>query len=219
MKNLALAMIFLLLSGIFVSSFALAEEISIEDISSLETNTSEIQESLNEINQQIESFKKVGFAEMWRGNGWINNKENGFLIHGYWINQDYTKTQETQIENFAFGKIKIERIGTYSIVKNNEKADSDRIEFYLLHPGTKVKPKTIDNNFKNFLGKLFLQKEAEYGKLVIWKGTLILNPGESQETYEVSLATLKNQLRPTTQAQQRRVSFWKKVQFWKKITS
>jgi len=223
MKNLTFTIILLVLLGTLATAFVLAEELTdVSQLETLETTNLEMQETASEIAEQTKDFNKVGFADIWRGNGWITNEEKGFLIYGFWAHQSYTKNRETDIKHLAFGKLKIAKVGNYKIIKENQTNLSDSIVFYVIPIGTKI---TRENAEANSVGTLSLNKDKEYADLVIWSGTLVLNSGANSGTYQLKMATIKNTIKPAVAKtfagamqdakKAKSVSFWRKIQFWR----
>jgi hypothetical protein len=227
MKSLTLAIALLLLVGTFATAFVLAEEATeVSQLESVEATTSEIQEVTSEVAEQTQNFKRVGFTDIWRGNGWATNEEKGSLIYGFWAHQAYSKNGETDVKHLTFGKLKIAKVGSYRLVKTAQTDVTDSFEFYLIPLGTKI---TKDTAGANSVGTLSLNKDKEYTNLVTWSGTLQLNSGENQGSYEVKLGTIKNTVRPVVAKaaagaiqdakQAGKVSFWKRMQFWRNRNS
>ncbi|MEM3091325.1 MAG: hypothetical protein QXU39_01560 [Candidatus Pacearchaeota archaeon] len=222
MKSSTLVLTLVLFISIFATTFVVADEITeVSQLESIEATNSEIQEVTNEVAKQTQNFRKVGFIEIWRGNGWITNEENGYLIHGFWINQAYIKNGETDIKHLTFGKLKIAKLGNYKLVKKNETNITDSVEFYLIPLGKKLNEETAG---KNPVGTLSLNKDKERNDLITWNGTLKLNLSGSQVIYDVKLGTIRKTIKPgfakadaeniRGQKQAGKISLGKKMRFW-----
>jgi len=220
MKNLSLVITLLLLTCVFASSFVLGEEvIEVSQLESIESPVSEVQEVTSEVATQTKNFNRVGFTDIWRGNGWATSEEKGSLIYGFWAHQAYSINGETDTKHLTFGKINFVKGGSYRIVKKSQTDVSDYLEFYVLPLGAKEK---ITNPEANSLGTLSLYKEKEYSNLIMWNGTLVVNSGERQGTYQVELGTVKDVVRPEVARaaagavkdakRTAKVSFWKRMQ-------
>jgi len=155
---------------------------------------SQIQETIREFENE-KSTMRIGFAKIWRGQGWIDNGQEGYLMHGFWINQAFTKKAESDAltasaEDFkvekAFGRMWIGQT-PYHLIKAE---DEDQTIFYL-HKNSANK----DNPEEDALGTLVLIQEESLENMIIWKGSLEFD----RDTWDVELATHVNSLKKTSE--------------------
>jgi len=247
MKTVVLVMT-LLLTGIFASAFVLAEateeeSMDLSEIETLDAETVEMEEAIEEMNlEELEEdqYKRIGFTKIWKGQGWINNGEEGHLLTGFWISQGFAKydTDEQEVESQkiirAFGGIHIPGAGKYKLVRaptSDSIEDVEEIAFYVIPAGKKYKLSkeelTADSLDELSVGKLVLTRENQYKGLVTWKGSLSFDGGKMEGEWDVELATSKkvirtNKLNKVPEMNERaiesgkKVGFWKKFMFWKK---
>lgn len=251
----------LLISSIFTGALVAAEDTSlidteVEDSELIETSSieaSEIEitdtdsEDVEEIIKDVGTLgehKKIGFVVVRKGNGWIENGEDGRLINLFWASQKFLKENKNEVSeeisdtnNFikTRGSIHIAGAGNYALIpiKDSNEEDSDEnnntISFYLIplkkdlfseHP-------SIEDLIDISVGTLVLEVEEEYNKLTVLTGKLNLEKGDAQEEWEVNLATDVKRVKPIVSAATKvsattkdakdvtKKTFWQKMQFWK----
>ncbi len=155
------------------------------------------EEIVNQTNH-IPVAKRVGFANMRLGTGWIVGEENtGYLINGFWIHQAYAKKEvksNTEIKSMSYGRLKIAKIGNYRLVKTNDTKIEKGVNFYIIP--IKQKSKSLQEAKENSVGVLSLKKEREYSNFIKWTGKLILTSGDKKGNYKVELGTIKKAINP-----------------------
>lgn len=217
MKQINLALILILISSILASTFALAQE-ELSEISQVEVSSNDLEESIKEVNEKTGNFKRVGFADVWRGNGWISNSDKGYLISGLWAHQAYSRNES--LKHLFLGRLFIAKVGNFRLIKTTESDSNTSLEFYVVPMRTNVK--NLEEAKTNSAGTLSLTKTSDYSNMAVWSGTLVLNSGDVKETYTVSLATSKHNIKPSIgekvkeTKQETRKSFWQKMNIWKK---
>lgn len=218
----------LLFCSIFAGSFVMADKDGAVDSSELETEkieSSEIQEVIKDV-EILEDHKKIGFVTMRRGNGWIENSEEGKLIDGFWAVQKFVEvdTEDTEVKEInvvrARGILRIAGVGAYTLIRVSEDTeDSETISFYLIPRSNKYSDK--EESIKNSVGKLSLTKKVEYNGLIVWNGELSLDEGNAQGTWNVEIATDVKRVKPKNvvaiqnMGKDGKAPFWRRIQFWR----
>jgi len=209
MKSATL-IIFLLIASIFAGIFVFAESVNTtissadegaaviteSDIDSLTGIEPEnIKESLKEA-ETAKGFKKVGFAKIWRGHGWISNNDEGHLISGFWISQKFAKIDvaNKKIEKKTvrtYGRLRIAGEGIYRLVRaptNEEIENTSSVSFYVIPLNRKIYAKE-DELMKDAVGKLVLNRKDKFKGLTIWNGNLDFDGRKLHGSWKVELGT------------------------------
>jgi hypothetical protein len=233
MKAQLFLVVALLVSSIFATAFAIAEEtsIDIENLSTISTNSTDVENALNETENHIGNgqYKRLGFTTILRGSGWATDSDDGFLVSVFWLNQKYYKDNEKNSKTASFGELKIIGVGNYKLVRTTDEsnlttnATENKYNFYLVPNG--LKTRNTNESKDNSVGNLTLTKEKEYSNFVKWSGTIKLDSGAKEGSYDVELATVKDTVKPVVAAavagamkdvkKEAKTSFWSKMKFWK----
>ncbi len=174
-----------------------AKAVNIEEIGDLEIPEIKKEEALEKV-KEFEDKRKLGFAESWRGSGYIQNGEKGFLISAFWTLQkfadkeDDAKKPETIVER-AFGNLKVAKTGNYhlSMTERTENSITFEVVSEVPKDSTQKKPDEI--------GTLVLKKKTELIGLTIWEGTLEFSNGKLVGSWQVELITDTHVVKPTDQ--------------------
>ncbi|MEK6757761.1 MAG: hypothetical protein AABX88_01405 [Nanoarchaeota archaeon] len=244
MKETILVMA-LLISSIFAGMFVLADETSttienIDDAAVAGVSSTDIGSAVQDI-KELQKHKRVGFVKITRGNGWIENGQEGTLINGFWVAQRFAKidnaSNKTAIVK-GFGKLHVDKGGNYKLVIANENDVSEnetKVSFNLIPLGDEYE--STEEATGSSVGQIVLTRELGLKGLKTWKGTLTLNDGRLAGSWNVVLATdsktinhqkvakikadrqgnadaTRNDSVAGTEPPKR--GFWQKVQFWKK---
>lgn len=244
MKGTILVMA-LLISSIFAGMFVLADETSttienVEDAAVEGISSTDIGSAVQDI-KEPQNHKRVGFVKITRGNGWIENGQEGTLINGFWVVQRFAKIDSASNKTViarGFGKLHIDRGGNYKLIRTNENDVSENettVSFNLIPLGNKYE--STEEATANSVGHLVLTRELDLKRLKIWKGTLTLNSGKLAGSWNVELATDSKVINHqkvagakagrqgnaaatgnenVTGTEKPKKGFWDKVQFWKK---
>ena len=240
MKNVILV-VTLLMASIFAGAFVLAETenivsssggaggsaklievesenvaVSISNLEPTEIETEDIEVSLQKV-EAVEVYKRIGFAKVWRGNGWIDNNQEGYqegyLISGFWASQKFAKVSisDKEIDDVktirAYGTLRIARDQTYRLIRaptTEGKENANSVSFYVI-PLNKKRYLEEAELSRDAVGKLVLNKKEEFKGLTTWDGTLSFEKGNLVGSWDVELGTDVNVIKPAQVQKIRRV--------------
>lgn len=232
---------FILIMSVFAGAFVLADDddetVDIEDVELEGIDSDEIEEAI-ESGCAYGHNKRIGFATVRTGNGWMNNEEDGKLINVFWASQKVANTDEEEIvsEIRAGGSLKIvggEHYRLVRILEEDSSEDDSSISFHVLDSmvglenqrGTGEPEETClseELTEEDYIGTLTLNKKNEYENLIIWDGKLVLTEGNLTGSWDVNFASNVNTLKPkramevANLEQGKKVGFWGKFKFWKR---
>lgn len=158
----------------------------------------------DEDKEKEERFRRIGFSKTWRGHGWIDNGEDGFLFTGLWSSQKFLKVSKndngTQVEEVqlhrSFGSLKIQGQKSLRLVKitDSDTNESDSVEFWVIPFNRRDYRNDLDVE-ADAIGTLTLSKVNSFNHLTTWEGTLTLeSPHDLEGSWDVSLGATKKTL-------------------------
>jgi len=170
--------------------FAESETVEVDDIESIEVTTSEVQTSVVDIDSETSTRQKIGNTEVWKGYGWANKDDDGYLVSGFWASQKYSEDGEEKIA--SFGLLNIDHKRTFRLVKKTDDEIDDSVDFYLVRSGIRDREAAIEDN----IGTLSLNKINDYSYLTTWEGTVDIEGGDNQGTWDIEFGTKKHSIKP-----------------------
>ncbi|MCD4770923.1 hypothetical protein K8R30_00725 [archaeon] len=214
----------LLVSGVFATSAVLPESASLatnEVVDASEVvvgsiGTDDINSVLIETGESMSpNLKRVGFANTWRGHGWIENGESGYHITGFWAVQKFAALDAdmASVENTrtgrTLGRLHVAGAGNYKLVRYNDDLTSeDSVDFQVISLNDKYPPYSDAEDAVEgatsasgemlageVVGKFTLTKKASYVGLTTWKGLLVLDSGDLSGEWDVEFATTLKRVR------------------------
>lgn len=186
--------------------------ISISNLKPTEIETKDVEVSLQEV-EAVEGYKRIGFAKVWRGHGWIDNNKDGYLITGFWASQKLAKidTSNKEIEKIktirTSGRLNIVGIGSYRLIRaptTEEIENINSVRFYVIPMSKKKYLKEADLS-RDAVGKLVLNKKEQFKGLITWDGTLSFEEGKLAGSWSVELGTNVHTIKPAQAKKIRRV--------------
>lgn len=182
------------------SSKTTEEAIDVEKLLSEEVTEEEIEEAIREMDE-AHRYKRLGFTKIWKGQGWIENEEEGYLIDGFWlvhgvatITADSETAESNQNKFWAMGRLKIGNTGMYKLIKVSETADiaesietTGSVTFQVVPLTAKIT--TVDSVESESIGTLVLTKQNQYDELTTWNGRLTFESGKFRGNWDVELGT------------------------------
>jgi len=213
----------LLVSGVFATSVALAEDASstdsevvdVSDVAALEIAAEEVSRVLTESGEGMSpNLKRVGFASTWSGHGWIENGDSGYHITALWavqrfatLDADLTNVEDTKVGR-TFGRLNIAGDGNYKLVRSNSETSEDSVTFDVVSLVNKryaysdtedaVEGASLSATEElegRIVGKLSLTKKASYVGLTTWEGSLVFDSGDLSGEWDVEFATTLKKVR------------------------
>jgi hypothetical protein len=186
--------------------------VSVSQIKPIEIETEDVEVSLQEV-EAVKGYKKIGFAKVWRGNGWIDNNQEGYLITGFWASQKFAKVNisNKEIANVktirTFGTLRIAKDQTYRLIRaptTEEIENTKSVRFYVVLLNKKKYLEEADLA-RDAVGKLILDKKEKFKGLTTWDGTLSFKKGNLAGSWDVKLGTNVNAIQPAQVRKIRRV--------------
>lgn len=190
-----LTIIAILMIGMFAGIGVMAQDSVTSDDVETELSSEEIDEALEEATEEEDSdkrnYRRIGFAEISRGFGSIDDGENGHLITGFWVTQKFAiidpeNDEIIESKERSNGLIKILGVGNYIIVKDTEASSETNLEFIVTRSRRHLSESEAENNF---IGTLSLTISEEFEGLTRWTGTLEIESNTISGTWDVELST------------------------------
>lgn len=197
----------LLVSGVFAISVtggedqtSLTSAVSISEIATEEIDASQVSDVLSEVgNIENSKLKRLGFVNLWRGHGWVENGQEGRLIHAIWAVQKYAEVDSLDSDsnpNYTtgrtFGRIHISGDKMYKLVRYLDETDEKHINFHVVPLNKKVN----SENAKDYaVGKLSVTLEEVMGDFSTWTGTLKMYSDSLSGSGDVELGVIFKKVR------------------------
>jgi len=193
--------------------------INSDELESLDIDASQVLDNL----EDSDTLKRIGFANVWRGLGSINDGTTGYLVSVLWVKQAVAvyNSETKEVENVSrirsFGTLFIPGIGNYKIVRDTTDANAsdDSVNFYILP--IKEKVRDFENPEENSIGTLSLEKQEEYTGLIKWKGYIAFESGDLVGSWNMDLATDNHVVRKSVVNDQgKKLGFWQRFAIWRR---
>ncbi len=209
------AMTFLLVAGVFATSFAVADDNGTDFSTITPASVSDdISSSLSDLNQSS-GYRMVSSSVITYGQGWITSSTNstGYLFNALWVTQTLTNISSSDINsirsqyqndsrdrNQAIRGALANAVNTSFIKRTDGRINIDvganRGAFKIVEDmGASTNASLVfnvyatnDKSNSNSLGTLSLSS-TDYSAVSIWTGNLNLNSGNFAGTYSVSIAS------------------------------
>ncbi len=195
--------------------------VSISQIEPIEIQSEDVEVSLQEV-ESIKGHKRIGFAKVWRGHGWIDNNKDGYLITGFWASQKFAKidVSNKEIDKVktirTFGILRIVKDKTYRLIRaptTEEIENVNSVSFYVIpineigdaHESHTIQYEDEDILKRDSVGKLVLTRKEKFKGLTTWSGTLSFEKGNLVGSWNVELGTDINVIKPVQVKKIRRV--------------
>ena len=175
-----------------VSSDVLTEtEITIDSVDDL----------LEEV-QADDGWKRFGASKIWTAFGSMNNGEQGYLINGFWLSQEFADVLSTSDKAIESRKTKARghlKIVGYNknlfIVRTDGDNSNDNVRNFDIISNARSDTALAKNSDEYKIGVLVLEKDHEYRGLTTWNGKMLIESGDLKGTWYVDLNTSLRNIR------------------------
>jgi len=170
--------------------------VSVRDVASESVfESAEIEEALREAAEERDEYRRLGFSKMTRGFGSMDNGDEGYLVNGFWIVQEFaiqdSNGEIVREDSRAHGTLRINGVPqNYRLTKMD--ISEREANFALV-----VRERTEDRSEANVrqVGELHLELFEELDGLSKWEGTLELEDGDLRGEWDVELSTTTKTVR------------------------